>query len=52
MIIVALKFESSVNSDGTQTINWSLDVLVAFESSVNSDGTQTLPNRAYRLIWV
>ena len=34
-------FESSVNSDGTQTLisNW-WDTLM-FESSVNSDGTQT-----------
>ena len=34
-------FESSVNSDGTQTISIMDIVRHWFESSVNSDGTQT-----------
>ena len=34
-------FESSVNSDGTQTIPFVDFVVYLFESSVNSDGTQT-----------
>ena len=34
-------FESSVNSDGTQTFKISYNSMVEFESSVNSDGTQT-----------
>ena len=35
-------FESSVNSDGTQTTFQKFIVCHMFESSVNSDGTQTL----------
>ena len=35
-------FESSVNSDGTQTFWKVFNKAIAFESSVNSDGTQTL----------
>ena len=35
------KFESSVNSDGTQTSRATYRGKVVFESSVNSDGTQT-----------
>ena len=34
-------FESSVNSDGTQTIQEDNNRVAEFESSVNSDGTQT-----------
>ena len=34
-------FESSVNSDGTQTVDVSSFSSSVFESSVNSDGTQT-----------
>ena len=34
-------FESSVNSDGTQTSKADSRRQVLFESSVNSDGTQT-----------
>ena len=34
-------FESSVNSDGTQTIAFVRSAADEFESSVNSDGTQT-----------
>ena len=34
-------FESSVNSDGTQTIYIYTKGTRMFESSVNSDGTQT-----------
>ena len=34
-------FESSVNSDGTQTKYLMIAIKDAFESSVNSDGTQT-----------
>ena len=42
-VIVEVKkgFESSVNSDGTQTLDSSFLVRMSFESSVNSDGTQT-----------
>ena len=36
------KFESSVNSDGTQTSRATYRGKVVFESSVNSDGTQTV----------
>ena len=36
-----LLFESSVNSDGTQTLFNALTLAISFESSVNSDGTQT-----------
>ena len=39
-------FESSVNSDGSQTINDVFEVHQQFESSVNSDGSQTV-YRAY-----
>ena len=35
------RFESSVNSDGTQTIPRAIITTPRFESSVNSDGTQT-----------
>ena len=35
-------FESSVNSDGTQTAKNLPILILLFESSVNSDGTQTL----------
>ena len=35
------RFESSVNSDGTQTSLLSYSKPLPFESSVNSDGTQT-----------
>ena len=38
-----LMFESSVNSDGTQTKRAKLERGKMFESSVNSDGTQTTP---------
>ena len=38
-------FESSVNSDGTQTHEQCNSGYNAFESSVNSDGTQTLIRR-------
>ena len=34
-------FESSVNSDGTQTYEQGVEGVTEFESSVNSDGTQT-----------
>ena len=34
-------FESSVNSDGTQTNGYCVSIELMFESSVNSDGTQT-----------
>ena len=34
-------FESSVNSDGTQTYLTDVHMWEKFESSVNSDGTQT-----------
>ena len=37
------RFESSVNSDGTQTNSIESDTIKEFESSVNSDGTQTVP---------
>ena len=37
-----VEFESSVNSDGTQTVAVPIASDVSFESSVNSDGTQTL----------
>ena len=37
-----LSFESSVNSDGTQTATTAATRTWEFESSVNSDGTQTL----------
>ena len=36
-------FESSVNSDGTQTPFDPVRPCSVFESSVNSDGTQTIP---------
>ena len=36
-----LQFESSVNSDGTQTYIAIYSGTHKFESSVNSDGTQT-----------
>ena len=39
---LADRFESSVNSDGTQTYCFSTVCKCSFESSVNSDGTQTL----------
>ena len=35
------QFESSVNSDGTQTDAKLVEKVSKFESSVNSDGTQT-----------
>ena len=35
------EFESSVNSDGTQTYSLRESNVRPFESSVNSDGTQT-----------
>ena len=35
-------FESDVISDGTQTLNRFLQVLISFESDVISDGTQTV----------
>ena len=35
------RFESSVNSDGTQTVPKAQATAETFESSVNSDGTQT-----------
>ena len=35
-------FESSVNSDGTQTLRGEKIGNNLFESSVNSDGTQTI----------
>ena len=37
-------FESSVNSDGTQTNHLQSINTSQFESSVNSDGTQTYQN--------
>ena len=37
-----IEFESSVNSDGTQTRIGHNTVIYRFESSVNSDGTQTV----------
>ena len=40
-VFLLLLFESSVNSDGTQTIRSKLADGYGFESSVNSDGTQT-----------
>ena len=40
-------FESSVNSDGTQTILHICFSKVQFESSVNSDGTQTIGLQVY-----
>ena len=36
-----VEFESSVNSDGTQTRFTRISKGIRFESSVNSDGTQT-----------
>mgnify|MGYP004550708403 CR=1 FL=1 len=36
-------FESSVNSDGSQTFRYVRLIKLAFESSVNSDGSQTNP---------
>ena len=39
-------FESSVNSDGTQTGETLDAVTTSFESSVNSDGTQTCQRTA------
>ena len=39
--LLNLLFESSVNSDGTQTYRHGTDGADLFESSVNSDGTQT-----------
>ena len=41
-------FESSVNSDGTQTAGDLLRVSGVFESSVNSDGTQTFNEHRLR----
>ena len=41
-VLLLVMFESSVNSDGTQTLERKLSIAVGFESSVNSDGTQTL----------
>ena len=38
---IPTEFESSVNSDGTQTLKSGSFPDVTFESSVNSDGTQT-----------
>ena len=38
-------FESSVNSDGTQTLVRVIGGTHLFESSVNSDGTQTIKIR-------
>ena len=40
--ILQYMFESSVNSDGTQTDKALYQEPHTFESSVNSDGTQTL----------
>ena len=40
---ITIKFESSVNSDGTQTRELPQQERQQFESSVNSDGTQTKP---------
>ena len=37
-----MSFESSVNSDGTQTARCTILCMGMFESSVNSDGTQTV----------
>ena len=39
--LALIAFESSVNSDGTQTAVERSLALCEFESSVNSDGTQT-----------
>ena len=39
--VTHFKFESSVNSDGTQTLHPLYGLQNLFESSVNSDGTQT-----------
>ena len=41
VLIVLFGFESSVNSDGTQTLDNKSAQHGQFESSVNSDGTQT-----------
>ena len=41
LISVSVMFESSVNSDGTQTFATLTTSTNEFESSVNSDGTQT-----------
>ena len=38
-------FESSVNSDGTQTLFSADLIMTGLESSANSDGTQTLRQR-------
>ena len=40
-------FESSVNSDGTQTEYQEVSADYTFESSVNSDGTQTIPGTPF-----
>ena len=41
MKMYKVEFESSVNSDGTQTKAKAVTIEWLFESSVNSDGTQT-----------
>ena len=41
-VLPFIMFESSVNSDGTQTNTRASYIELGFESSVNSDGTQTL----------
>ncbi len=40
-LALEFRFESSVNSDGTQTSTIFEISSILFESSVNSDGTQT-----------
>ena len=36
-----LRFESSVNSEGIETMNRKLTLTTTFESSVNSEGIET-----------
>ena len=45
------QFESSVNSDGTQTAQNYKHPYKSFESSVNSDGTQTRLLQSCRKMW-
>ena len=44
-----LRFESSVNSEGIETINLSDPTIMEFESSVNSEGIETGSKRSRSL---
>ena len=37
-----IRFESSVNSEGIETVNVSSEYGILFESSVNSEGIETI----------